>query len=262
IWDAMAAVARISQRVSTHVGHTIRIKAVRVERDHTPTRPLQAYIAKDTIVQHCIPWQQVLIFFARTQSVARSSPPPTTVPRPRQATRSIDDADASDTSDASDASDANEDEVDQCGTPTHDTPENRAPFELTAIEASCLDFCMELLNQCVRVEDYECALICALAVQGCGPAGWLNADSYPPILSRVIKVARFLLVHKAIRLDPQAGDILKILRKHRMASTWESDSPMDDEGYVFISTPGPSIPPSQATAIPFSQPRPRRSFQE
>ncbi|CAG8282988.1 unnamed protein product [Penicillium salamii] len=167
----MAVVARISQRVSTHVGHTIWIEAVRVERDHTPTRPLQAYMAEDTIVQHCILWQQILIFFARTQvahdrhrpqylftrrqqrawdalwaaaqSVARSSSPPPTVPRPRQATRSTDDADASD---ASDASDANEDGVDQCGTPTHDTPENRAPFELTAIEAACLDFCMELLN--------------------------------------------------------------------------------------------------------------------
>ncbi|CAG8312800.1 unnamed protein product [Penicillium salamii] len=37
---------------------------------------------------------------------------------------------------------------------------------------------------------------------------------------------------------------------------------MDDEGYVFVGTPSPNIPPSQATTILFSQPGPRRSFQE
>ncbi|KAJ9480682.1 hypothetical protein VN97_g12858 [Penicillium thymicola] len=63
----MAAVARISQKVSARVGHTIHIEAVRVERDKTPTKPLQAYMVEEAIVKHSIPWQQVLMFFARTQ---------------------------------------------------------------------------------------------------------------------------------------------------------------------------------------------------
>ena len=40
IWDSMAAVARMSQKVSARVGHTIQIEAVRVERDKIPTKPL------------------------------------------------------------------------------------------------------------------------------------------------------------------------------------------------------------------------------
>ncbi|EDN04933.1 predicted protein [Histoplasma mississippiense (nom. inval.)] len=40
------------------------------------------------------------------------------------------------------------------------------------------------------VEDYECALVDALAVLGRGEYGWRDAESYPPILSRIIKVAR------------------------------------------------------------------------
>ena len=39
----------------------------RVERDKTPTKPLQAYMVEDAIAKHCIPWQLVLMFFARTQ---------------------------------------------------------------------------------------------------------------------------------------------------------------------------------------------------
>ena len=67
IWDSMEAVARMSQKVSSHAGHMIRIEAVRTERDQTPHTPLQAYMDEDNIVQHTIPWQQVLMFFARTQ---------------------------------------------------------------------------------------------------------------------------------------------------------------------------------------------------
>jgi hypothetical protein len=68
IWDSMAAVARISQKVSSSAGHMIRIEAVRIERDQTPHTPLQAYMDEDNIVRHTIPWQQVLMFFARTQT--------------------------------------------------------------------------------------------------------------------------------------------------------------------------------------------------
>ncbi|EYE93392.1 uncharacterized protein EURHEDRAFT_162999 [Aspergillus ruber CBS 135680] len=67
IWDSMEAVARMSQKVSSHAGHMIRIEAVRTERDQTPHTPLQAYMDEDNIVRHTIPWQQVLMFFARTQ---------------------------------------------------------------------------------------------------------------------------------------------------------------------------------------------------
>lgn len=68
IWDSMAAVARVSQRVSSSAGHMIRIEAVRNERDQAPHTPLQAYMDEENIVRHAIPWQQVLMFFVRTQT--------------------------------------------------------------------------------------------------------------------------------------------------------------------------------------------------
>ena len=67
IWDSMEAVARMSQKVSSRAGHMIRIEAVRTERNQTPHTPLQAYMDEDNIVRHTIPWQQVLMFFVRTQ---------------------------------------------------------------------------------------------------------------------------------------------------------------------------------------------------
>jgi len=68
IWDSMEAVARISQKVCSRAGHTIRIEAVRTEREQTPHTPLQAYMDEENIVRHTIPWQQVLMFFVRTQT--------------------------------------------------------------------------------------------------------------------------------------------------------------------------------------------------
>ncbi len=61
-------------------------------------------------------------------------------------------------------SQTSEDVFYQFGNTNRDTPENRAQLELAAIDAACLDFCIELLNQRIRVEDYEFGLICALAV--------------------------------------------------------------------------------------------------
>jgi hypothetical protein len=67
-------------------------------------------------------------------------------------------------------------------------------WQMPAIEQACLEFCVELLNQRHRTHEYESALVCAMAVQGWGEARWRDPDSYPPILSRVIKVARFMVV--------------------------------------------------------------------
>jgi hypothetical protein len=73
---------------------------------------------------------------------------------------------------------------------------------MTAIEKACLEFCIELLNQRHRSHKYESALVCAMAVLGQGEAGWRDPESYPPILSRVIKIARFMVVQKALWMDP------------------------------------------------------------
>lgn len=77
-----------------------------------------------------------------------------------------------------------------------------------------MDFYLQLLNQRVGAEEYQCALICALAVLGCSRDGWQTPESYPPILSKMIKIARFMVLHKALGLDPHAAEIVQFFQ-HR-----------------------------------------------
>lgn len=144
-----------------------------------------------------------------------------------------------------------------------------------------MDFCIELLNQRIQVEDYECALICALAVLGCGDSGWRDAESYPPILSKIVKISRFMLIHKAMRLDPTACEMMQRLQDHRMAGDWVVESPMDDPEYVYSGSQDDRYasdgvhPPNhenyenhdnhEAEVLQFTQiqrRRPRRSFRQ
>lgn len=62
-------------------------------------------------------------------------------------------------------------------------------WAMTTIEKACLEFCIELLNQHHRSHEYKSALVCAIAMLGQGKAGWWDPESYPLILSCIIKVA-------------------------------------------------------------------------
>jgi hypothetical protein len=44
-------------------------------------------------------------------------------------------------------------------------------------------------------------LVCALAVLGVKEDGWKGPEQYPPILSAVIKIARFMLVQQGLELS-------------------------------------------------------------
>jgi hypothetical protein len=68
IWEAVEGVARVSQRVASQTGHLIRVEAVRTEKQQNPYQPLQAYMNEENIVRHVEPWQQILMFFARTHA--------------------------------------------------------------------------------------------------------------------------------------------------------------------------------------------------
>jgi hypothetical protein len=67
IWEAMDGVARVSQRIVMQLGHSIRIEAIRTEKGQLRHYPLQAYMDEESIQEHVRPWQQMLMFFARTQ---------------------------------------------------------------------------------------------------------------------------------------------------------------------------------------------------
>jgi hypothetical protein len=68
IWEAMEGLARISQAsVVRRIGVFVRLEAIRTEMHQTRFQPLQPYMDKEAIVKHTRPWQQMLMFFARTQ---------------------------------------------------------------------------------------------------------------------------------------------------------------------------------------------------
>ncbi|EDN06580.1 predicted protein [Histoplasma mississippiense (nom. inval.)] len=298
IWEAMGQVARTSQRVITRLGHFVRIEAIRTERHQTRHTPLQAYMDEESIAEHVRPWQQMLMFFARTQVEHEwTSAQYRFTPRQRKTWRvlwqvataegadqrhsiSPDPMDEQMTEEEEEEEEVEEEEekrqrdtqseeedkfklvkiqmacLDFCiellnqhvggaGTggvwmvrreelPTNIvTDQEEDKFKLTKIQMACLDFCIELLNQRVQVEDYECALVDALAVLGRGEYGWRDAESYPPILSRIIKVARFMVVHKAVRLDANASDMLARNQASQMVGEWAVVSAMKEADYTF-----------------------------
>ena len=80
---------------------------------------------------------------------------------------------------------------------------------MTEIQQACLSFCIELLNQTIHKREYDMALVCGLVALGVNPSGrgFRGADTYPSILSAVIKVAHFMIVQQAKRLtQPTAGE--------------------------------------------------------
>ena len=64
----MARLTRFSQTSAIkRVGVFVRLEAVRTEKHQTQYKPLQPYMDQEAIVKHTRPWQQMLMFFARTQ---------------------------------------------------------------------------------------------------------------------------------------------------------------------------------------------------
>jgi hypothetical protein len=236
IWAAMAGLMRFSQAsVIERVGIFVQLEAIRTERHQTQFKPLQPYMDKETIVKHTRPWQQVLMFFARTQKEHEWKSPQYRFRRRqreawealvREATRTAV-AEAAETDKETDEAidkegeeqeDNNEpememDETDQAreAAPNQGTARAR-PEKLSRIQKACLEFCIALLDHRITRCEYDSPLVCALAVLGVKEEGWKGPEQYPPILSAVIKTARFIVVQQGLELsdadlaDPQDSD--------------------------------------------------------
>ncbi|KAI9035034.1 uncharacterized protein KD926_004698 [Aspergillus affinis] len=239
LWGTVDQLARKSQRTVQHCGSAIRMEAVRTQQKELPYRPLLAYMDEESIQRHVYPWQQLLTFFARTQAPHDwASPPYDFTPRQRQKWRRLWQAMQA------------EDAVVEAAAADHDEaedPEELRQWVMTTRERACLEFCVELLNQRQRGHEYESALVCAMAVLGRSEHGWRSADSYPPILSKVIKIARFFVVQKALWLDPAARQIIDLWRRRQTDVPWALTSADDgledlDEGYVSASPSSGPVP--------------------
>jgi hypothetical protein len=67
MWAAMEDLARFSQASIIHrIGVFVRLEAIRTEKHQTLFQPLQPYMDERSIGDHTRPWQQILMFFART----------------------------------------------------------------------------------------------------------------------------------------------------------------------------------------------------
>lgn len=220
LWWTVDQVVRKSQRTVQHCGVAIRMEAARTQQTELPYRPLLGYMDEDSIMKRVYPWQQVLTFFARTQMPhSWASPPYDFTPRQRQRWCALWQAVQVD-----DVEEAIDDE--------------QRLWLMTRRERACLEFCVELLNQRQRSHEYESALVCAMAVLGRSEDGWRTCDSYPPILSSVIKIARFFVVQKALWLDRAAPQIIALWQKRRTDIPWaltSADDALEDLDQVYIS---------------------------
>jgi hypothetical protein len=61
--------------VIERVGMFVQLEAIRTEKHQTRFQPLQPYMDQEAIVKHTRPWQQILVFFARTQKQHRWKSP-------------------------------------------------------------------------------------------------------------------------------------------------------------------------------------------
>jgi len=68
---------------------------------------------------------------------------------------------------------------------------------LARIDRLCLELCMTLLNYELGNDEYKSVIISGLAILGFRDnRGWLNAEDYTTKYSRVIKIARMLVVYR------------------------------------------------------------------
>jgi len=212
IWTAMAGLAKFCQKtVAQKAGLFVRFEAIRSEKQQTRYVPLMAYQDYKAIGTYTRPWQRVLMFFARTRKAeARKAAPKYRLTRPqeeawvqfiREAKREISEEGSKPrktdhqkkrkkrrTRDDADSEEEKQGE---------EQPDEAEQQELTAIQRACLQFCMALLDQRNIDHDYDGAFVCGLAVLGVKEVGWKGVDAYPPILSKLIKIARFMVVQQA-----------------------------------------------------------------
>lgn len=199
IWQTMGELTQYCQRSVKHrVSVFVRLEAIRTEKHQTRYQPLQPYMGAQTLVKYSRPWQQVLMFIARTQEAHDWASPAyeLTEGQSRAWETLVHEAEkivAEQTQ--------GDGEEDDDGDENRDGDGDGSEEELTDVQRACLRFCYELLRERITRKEYDSALVCALAVLGVKEQGWQGPDEYPPILSAMVKVSRFLVVQQGLELE-------------------------------------------------------------
>jgi superfamily II DNA or RNA helicase len=180
LWIAVRQLIEHCQQTVMKSGHFVRTQMVQTERTSRPLQPLQAYFRRPDLLKSCRYWQQILLFFVRSQSdESVRSPYELTSIQQRSLQRVQEHLRTERTEARSDR--------------------GRQQDSLSILEQACLDFCFSLLHHRLRTDEYESALVFALAVLGLTEQGFRGPHDYPSMLSGLIKTSRFMMTQVAVR---------------------------------------------------------------
>ncbi len=82
------------------------------------------------------------------------------------------------------------------------TRKSRKIRALSRLEKALLAFSISLLDQSTSEDEYELPFVGALAVLGLEESGFRGVDSYPSILSSILKIGWFLVLRLAFENSP------------------------------------------------------------
>ena len=197
----MAMMRQCQTTVDQHAGRFVRKEVMRTEEDQSRFVPLKGYQQRREIHDKGRHWQQMVTFFVRTQREHPwKSPRYRFNPHQQDAFQRMIEAARNEMErrSASDAQDTgnrdNDDDDDGDNDNSEEEEEASTLVYLDGTPQACLEFCIALLCGKAHQHEYEHAMVCALAVLGVNERGWAGFDTYPPILSSVIKIGRMMVV--------------------------------------------------------------------
>ena len=175
-FDGMFHVCHETVR-SGRVGDAMCTEAMRTDVATAARKPLAPYRNRSKLRGYARPWQQMLMFFARTYGGAARHPEYTFTERQRGAWKTL---------------------VDAC-TGEEEEEEPHRPDTLSPAQSACLKFCVTLLDDEFDASEYSTPLVCASSLLGLNQTGWLEINAYTSILSNLIKISRLMVIQTAYR---------------------------------------------------------------
>lgn len=179
---------------------------MRTEKSQSRAKPFRVYQDLTKILIYGKPWKQILSFFVRTQLNPDESYPSYILTEDQTNTfktfielvqKRLDNPDSDEDQSNSVYSNENHSDSDTDSTSSHARPipegqDDNNPDEidtttifrprssrierLNQLERACLDFCLALLDQQAKIDEYELPFVNALAVLGLDPKGFKGVD--------------------------------------------------------------------------------------
>lgn len=208
IWEAMDEMVLLCQEtVDVRAGSFIRFEIMRTDIQNR-FQPLRGYMEAKEVVTRAKPWKQIVMFIGRTWKQREWKAPKYKLKsHQRKAWKNLMSAvqqnmkktKANNEIRESEQSEEKDEEEETSEGEENEEKEATSPVQkvirLNPVAQKCMKFCLSLLYETIDNNEYDSTLICALAVLGITRTGWKGFDQYPSMLSAIIKVSRFMVVH-------------------------------------------------------------------